>query len=134
MTYPDKYSYFGIVRDIFNQEDGSLYLRRIYLLPFLYLHFIAQADADRHLHNHPWSWCRSLIIRGGYLEERSRNRFFWRRPFSWLRLTQHSYHRIALVEPNTWTLFFVGPRVQSWGFKVGERHVDQQEYLSAFHR
>lgn len=140
MNHPDRRFWWGPFpgRDIHNQIDGSLYLRRIYLLPFVYLHLIAQADADRHLHNHPWKWARSLILTGGYLEQRgaSGSRFFghWRRPWSWVRLNGNTYHRIALVERNTWTLFIAGPRVKSWGFWVRGMHVDFQRYFSLFQR
>lgn len=123
----------GVVRDIFNQVDGSLYLRRIYLLPFMYLHLIAQADDDRHLHNHPWVWARSLILRGGYLEnfhDQPRTGWTWRTRGSWVKLGSSLYHRIALVEPGTWTLFVSGPRTQSWGFMTSKGHVDFKEYFT----
>lgn len=122
----------GVVRDIFNQTDGSLYLRRIYLLPFLYLHRIAQADSDRHLHNHPWKWARSLILSGGYLEayqDGVASAWTWRTPGKVVKLGSSLYHRIALVEPGTWTLFLTGPRTQSWGFITENGFVDYEEYF-----
>lgn len=116
----------GCVLDLIN-EDGSLYLKRIYLTPSRYLHHPAQADQDRHPHNHPWIWARSRILTGGYLEQR---RFWlsWRGPGDVVELDSTTYHRIAFVKPNTWTLFTHGPRCASWGFAVEGRHVDWRDY------
>lgn len=125
----------GVVRDIFNQIDGSLYLKRVYLLPAVYLHMIAQADSDRHLHDHPWAWAWSLILRGGYVEERpwaaDAEGWPWRRlvPGDTNLLRSHNYHRIVTVEPNTWTLFVTGPRTKSWGFLTAKGHEDFRTYL-----
>lgn len=116
----------GVVRDLV-EADGSLYLRRVYLWPGLYLHHIAQADADRALHNHPWAWAESWILSGGYLEERTHGKF-WRSPGDAVALRASTYHRIALVKPGTWTLFRHGPACASWGFHVDGVHVDWKEY------
>lgn len=127
----------GVVRDILNQVDGSLYLRRIYLLPFLYLHHIAQADHDRHLHSHPWRWAKSLILTGGYLEHHTKlvcTGWTWRTPGTVVTLSNDTYHRIVLAEPGTWTLFLAGPRTQSWGFRTEKGHVDFMEYLATDRR
>jgi hypothetical protein len=39
------------------------------------------------------------------------------------------YHRIAEVRPNTWTLFFTGKKIGSWGFLTEQGHVDHERYL-----
>jgi hypothetical protein len=85
--------------------------------PGWYLHRIERPDDDRAEHNHPWSWARVWILRGGYLEsrngvmvERHAGDSFWIYP--------HEYHRIVLVSPDTWTLFHAGPKHgQGWGFR-----------------
>lgn len=60
------------VREIRSKEN-VLHFRRwqILALPWgtLYLHHIARADQDEHLHNHPWNFT-SLILKGGYVEIR----------------------------------------------------------------
>jgi hypothetical protein len=58
-------------------EYGSLpFMLRIFLWgapdrsgePGPYLHYFYRSDADRDLHNHPWNWALSLILRGEYRE------------------------------------------------------------------
>ena len=35
-----------------------------------YLHHFLRPDGDRELHNHPWTWAFSIVLWGGYTEER----------------------------------------------------------------
>lgn len=101
----------------------------------IYLHHFQRSDDDGALHNHPWSWAVSLVLKGGYSEERRvddgcklcsfglhggvhshvvRRRV---RPWTLNFLTRRSFHRIDLLDAEgAWTLFLVGPVVQSWGF------------------
>ena len=86
----------------------------------VYLHFFHRGDADLQLHNHPWAGT-SLILAGGYREERRvgqrvEERVY--RPGDVSVLEPNTFHRIDLLEPERgcWTLFSIGPRVQSWGF------------------
>ena len=92
------------------------------------LHFIAEPDADGALHDHPWDFA-THILSGGYVEELPG--FGWD-PASWAgpRLTRRvrhgvgavishnatDLHRIASVEPDTWTLVNTGRHVRAWGF------------------
>lgn len=56
--------------------DGGPYLSRFQLLNFgrergrLWLHRFHRGDEDRELHNHPFAWSGSLVLAGGYEEER----------------------------------------------------------------
>lgn len=91
------------------------------------LHYIAKPDADAAMHDHPWSF-RTLILSGGYVEELPG--FGWDPSEGGPRITRRvrhgvgsaiaheaaDLHRIASVEPNTWTLVNTGPRVRAWGF------------------
>ena len=149
MKHPDLYRFLGVVRvppfwigvpgvvrDIHNQVTGALYLRRVYLGPRVYLHKIAQADSDRHLHNHPWTWAWSLILAGGYLEDRRRydsQHAVYMREFSagaHNLLRAGDYHCIRSVRPGTWTLFVTGKRASSWGFWIPTLgHVDHEVYF-----
>lgn len=101
------------------------YLRRWWLLPRnplfnVYLHQFLRSDDDRALHDHPWLFNASLILRGSYTEEtiaaggihvrtlREAGSF----KFRW----GPAPHRVELHDGQCWTLFITGPRVREWGF------------------
>ena len=119
--------------------DNSPYLRRFYLTPrrldehgedsgnFLgfgvYLHYFYRGDEDMELHNHPWHKALSLILCGGYIEERRDNKTMKVNTKEVnagdLNLIRHTdFHRVTLNPKNkhTWSLFFSGTRIQNWGF------------------
>ena len=117
---------------LINRDDGERYLERYYLGrafdTTFYLHRFVRRDTGELLHNHPWVWGRSIVLRGGYVEhavddlsvhgcitiEKSVQ-------FT-SRVDGNYFHRIAHVRPGTWTLFFHGPRgrikgrFKGWGF------------------
>ncbi len=128
-------------------DGGSPYLLRVYQtkhephqlgsvtrerqLPAVYLHYFFRGDTDRELHNHPWEWAVSLILSGGYVEERydgpldlvepRRVRARTLRPGAVNFIRHDTYHRVQLVNGPTWSLFIAGPRVrqtrgEDWGF------------------
>lgn len=119
--------------------DSGPYLERYYLgrvfgVTF-YLHRFISSDSERHVHNHPWTWGRSLVLAGSYVEEvcgdicphapggivseRVTRRWY-------NRVDGHTFHRIHDAKPGTWTLFFHGQRAmvrcgmadryKGWGF------------------
>lgn len=116
--------------------DGTPYITRT-LLPRVagqrpMLHRIHRPDADPYLHNHPWATCRSLILSGGYREERLVDGGvvpFIYRPGDVNRLDAGDFHRISHAWPNTWTLLLVGERVQDWGFLVDGETIPWRTYL-----
>jgi hypothetical protein len=130
--------------DIVN--DGSLYLRRFHLIRAkhfkVFLHRIYKADGDRHMHNHPWPDSGSLILWGGYREERvgtidlgragmfvgSKVHHLYQASDT-MRLYPGTYHRITDVFPNTWTLFWTRARAREWSFLVDGKPVDWHIYL-----
>lgn len=88
--------------------------------PHVYLHRFHRSDDDGELHNHPWKWSLSLVLVGGYREERRgpgdvvhvRIVRPWR-----LNIIRHDdFHRVDLLEDDAWSLFLAGPRTQNWGF------------------
>lgn len=110
------------------------YLGRLFGVTF-YLHRFVSSDTERHLHNHPWTWGRALVLSGGYDEEyvtdlttatQSGCLVETRRISWWNRVNGNHFHRIANAAPGTWTLFFHGPRAmircgmaskrKHWGF------------------
>jgi hypothetical protein len=150
-------------RLIFDREGISPYLSRYYLLGrphmpdgsdpidefgspkkgaifpngiHVYLHKFHRSDQDVALHNHPWHWARSLILAGGYSEERrTADRQVTRTtkmPGSFVRIDADDYHRVDLLEKDSWSLFIAGPKKSSWNF--WDRHTGEivhwREYIA----
>ena len=128
--------------NIVHPEANELYMRRWKLFDHpaiggIYVHNILLGDQDRHLHDHPFNFT-SFILRGSYTEvRRIKLGALWglatpviRKAFSVNRVTHFTYHRIADVSPNTWTLVFHGPRTKKWGFSVNGKFVEHTEYLN----
>lgn len=92
--------------------------------PFgIYIHKFHQSDTDRELHNHPWAWSVSLILAGGYVEERrvwsGRESSVIQRsvlPGSINFIDHDDFHRVDLIEGDAWSLFIAGPKESTWGF------------------
>lgn len=128
--------------------DGSPYLTRWYLwpgrprsgdnvdtldVPFaVFIHYFHRGDHDRDQHDHPWSKSISLILAGGYREERGDHHRIMR-PGMINVLRSGDYHRVDLLEPKngSWSLFIAGKNIGSWGFRdedTGE-HIPHEEYF-----
>jgi|HubBroStandDraft_2_1064218.scaffolds.fasta_scaffold00001_7 hypothetical protein len=95
----------------------------------IYLHRFHRGDDDLDLHSHPWLWSVSLILAGGYREERRAFHGKWGdmgtvwhvaervlRPGMFNVIRGDDFHRVDLLEEDAWSLFFAGPRVSSWSF------------------
>jgi hypothetical protein len=100
----------------------------------IFLHKFHRGDDDLALHNHPWKWSFSIILAGGYAEERrvthtAAGKFKDGSPITYhvveMRLVKPwsiniirdtDFHRVDLLEADCWSLFVAGPRVGSWGF------------------
>ncbi len=116
-------------------RSGALYLTRRYLWPWgrirVYLHTLHRSDDTPHFHNHPWAWGWSLILWGGYVEERLANvgdtprRVITSRtlrPGSAYMLRPGDFHRVTGIDRPSWSLFIAGPKLarppgKEWGFK-----------------
>ncbi len=101
----------------------------------VFLHQFVNSDAFYEVHNHPWTWCLSIIWTAGYTEHRCVWDYMYRDgekiteyvrlsdfqekvhlPFS-INFIRHSdMHRVVLKNGPVWTLFIHGPRVSTWGF------------------
>lgn len=135
-----------VPRVIYDRDGGSPYLSRYYLIGkpkmadgsspvdatgqtregaifpdglHLYLHRFHRSDGDNALHSHPWSWAYALILAGGYREERRdelhvNTRIV--RPGRIVSLKNDDYHRVDLLENDSWSLFLAGPKASSWSF------------------
>lgn len=107
-------------------DDGRPYLERYYVGTLFgvrfYLHRFVGSDPARGLHDHPWSWARSIILSGWYYEQRRDDV----RSVHWYnKLSGDTFHRVLLPVGNgsygqpehCWTLFFhKAEYVKPWGF------------------
>lgn len=131
--------------------DGEPYLTRYYLFGAdrkwgnIFLHHFHSSDKDMapsgtyYLHNHPWPWSFSIILVGGYVEERRRpddaleERTYL--PGSINMLTDKDFHRVDLIGKDGWSLFFTGWRSdkRSWGFwdRVTKEYLDFKNFAKA---
>ena len=131
--------------------DGQPYLTRYYLFGAdrawgnIFLHHFHSSDMDMapsgtfYLHNHPWPWSFSIILVGGYLEERRQTddtiatKTFT--PGSFNTLSDKDFHRVQLIGPDGWSLFFTGWRSKnrSWGFwdRVTKEYKDFKNFSKA---
>ena len=79
-----------------------------------------RGDLDAEHHSHPWRWAVSLILAGGYVEERrtARDTVVARvlRAGALNFLRADTFHRITLLDGEAWTLFVTGPKVSNWSF------------------
>lgn len=125
------------------RRGGTVVCYRWWVIPRnrffnVYLHEWVGSDDDGALHDHPWpnlSW----VLEGGYSDLTPAKGGSpvtgpWRRTemrvgsirFRWPR----EPHRVELPEgeARTWTLFFTGPKVRSWGFYCPKGWVPWWEY------
>jgi hypothetical protein len=114
-------------------RDGRPYLDRYFAAgwnptsrrssPSIFLHHFVASDSADAVHSHPWGWSSSLIMAGGYREERCR-------PDGSLQVRDYragdvnvlepdDKHRITLLTADCWTLFLAGQYEQPWGFFPG---------------
>ena len=87
----------------------------------VWLHKFGQDDEDD-VHDHPYEWGCSIILSGGYIEERYdtvtdkySTRVLLAPAVNFLR--HHDFHRVTLIggQP-AWSLFITGKRTKNWGF------------------
>lgn len=119
------------IADLDRPTETYLTRWRLVQVPWfgIYLHAIRKPDGSRDLHDHPWSFL-SLVLRGGYVEER--NGWMTERRAGSLALRRTSdVHRVqTLTRTPTWTLLLVGPRTHEWGFYVDGKFVPNGEWIA----
>lgn len=144
------------------RADGAVYLDRWgfewpakseepYRRPWfgVFVHRMDAADPGQDLHDHPW-WFGSLILSGGYTEQRENTRHAptvaqWaeagqmhldrrgdivhRGWLSWRTMRLDECHRITdLDRPHVWTLVIHGPWRRGWGFYLPSGFMDWRQY------
>lgn len=85
----------------------------------VFVHRFHRGDDDVALHNHPWHWAISIVLAGGYTEERRYGDKVARRevrPPAINLIRAQDFHRVDLLEEDCWSIFIAGPRAGSWGF------------------
>lgn len=88
----------------------------------VFLHHFVGSDAPTVFHDHPWTWGLSLVLRGGYIEERCANAISpvtrrALRPGRFKLLRLGVFHRVELRAGRpAWTLFVHARKVRRWGF------------------
>lgn len=119
--------------DIDPMNEGSPYMTRLHIfqLPIcsLIVHWIHRPDPQPDLHDHPVTFL-SIILRGGYWEEREVNGVVeYRRARFWNFIRATDKHRIiSLNREPTMTLMFASKVVRGWGFWTKEGWVPWREY------
>lgn len=104
---------------IIGGEDDP-YLLRWWVIPRnpvfnIYLHCFKRSDDDRALHDHPWPFNISIILKNQYTEHTDRGAFLRRAGQIKIRFGR-AKHRVELTHGDCWTLFITGPRLWEWGF------------------
>jgi hypothetical protein len=128
------------------QTDGTPYLTRWYVWPpapapgeaepasrfAVFIHHFHKGDGSRAQHNHPWGHSASLVLAGGYHEERG-TQVRVVRPGHINVIRSTDFHRVHLRNParGCWTLFVAGRRSQDWGFRddITGEYIPWRQYL-----
>jgi hypothetical protein len=122
------------------------YLRRHWLIPRnrffnIYVHEFLRSDDDRALHDHPWLFNASWLIKGAYWEHLPGGQEELRREGGFFFRWGGAPHRVELfdnlralpvIEPvPCWTVFFTGPVVREWGFHCPKGWVPWQQFTDS---
>lgn len=146
--------------DVIIGEPTDPYLLRWWVIPRnrffnIYLHKFCKSDDDRALHDHPWLFNCSILLKGSYLEWKfakphKLNKFLWgykafkRRRFIPYFRWGKAPHRVELPnfaikngisQYNTykipcWTIFITGPTVREWGFHCPQGWKPWKEFVT----
>ena len=128
-------------RVIYDRNNQVPYLIRWYVFlkdrknfPFnITLHKILVSDLDD-LHDHPWNYA-TLILKGGYYEHTPEGKF-WRGPGHFRYRKSTDLHRLELAKDENgkelpcWSLFYMGKKVQEWGFIKNGKWIHNETYLA----
>lgn len=139
----------GFLRVRFIKPLGRPYIERYKILAtkkrHIYMHRYLDPDGDRNLHDHPWQRSFGVVLCGAYYEERMRYLDAGEGPVITVRKIRPwipnyigvgCFHKIAAIEPGTWTLFSSGLRVKRWGYfqQEGDRTIYYPNPDSDTHR
>lgn len=125
------------IKIIYDRTYNKEYMIRHYLINLsplfkIVIHNFKQSDPDGALHDHPWLFWGTYILEGGYWEHHEKGKTFMNKGS--VRFHGPTFlHRVEL-DPNikeTWTLFFMGPKIRKWGFVKNntKEWIPQEQYL-----
>lgn len=103
-------------------DKNNPYLKRWWLIPRnrvfnIYLHQFLKSDDDRALHDHPWLFNCSILLKGRYIEHKLRGKQKVRKPYRIYFRLGKAPHRVELINNQpVWTIFITGTVVREWGF------------------
>jgi hypothetical protein len=119
-----------------SKNPGHVYLRRFTIIQTpacsVLVHRIFEPDDGRWPHDHPWTWFRTFVLRGGYLADEYKNYKAFcndqvqhgvHNAWSSYRMNFWQAHQIMYVQPGTWTLVITGKRIRKFCFWTPERKV-----------
>jgi hypothetical protein len=124
--------------DFVVENPTGPYLRRWWIIPRnkwfnVYLHHFLQSDDDRALHDHPWTFNISILLKGHYLEHRLGGKVRRRRRFIPIIRIGKAPHRVELIENKpVWTVFITGRVVREWGFYCPSGWKHWKKFVSTF--
>jgi hypothetical protein len=130
--------------------DRNDYMRRWYIIPhasnrtdwrFLkrgnaFLHNFNRSDDDRSLHDHPWKWNISILIKGRYWEHLPGGKKVLRKPGRIVFRNGTAAHRVELLKDEhgreipVWTIFLTGPKCREWGFHCKKGWVHWKDFTA----
>jgi hypothetical protein len=112
------------------------YLLRWFVIPRnrifnIYLHKFLKSDDDRALHDHPWLFNVSILLKGSYREHRLNKKTKLRKRLRIYFRWGKAPHRVELVEGKpVWTLFITGSIVRDWGFYCPKGWVHWKKFVA----
>jgi hypothetical protein len=124
------------------QNGATEDTRRWKWLPSIRIHHIKVRDLDRHMHNHPWKKCRSIVLDGWYEERYIRPRHIQGQRCTYhlagdtFEMDHNHFHRISEVSyGGVYTMFFTWGVGQDWGFMMEDGTVmPWREYVEKFEK
>lgn len=114
---------------------GEQYLSRWHVLPKnplfnIYLHHVQGDDPDTHLHDHPWLFNCSIVLRGEIDETLPKRSRLLKEGSATGRISR-APHRLDLRSKDSLTLFLTGPKIRRWGFYTERGWIDSAVYLNS---
>jgi hypothetical protein len=130
---------FKLVKEI-RSKLGVIHFRRYAIIETkwfgLYIHRIYKADADKHLHSHPWNF-KSIILKGSYAEAYNGIDIFGE-PQTYIRTREFLdyssantdyFHKILnIIKGPVTTLFFTYGVHREWYYLVNGEKIESTKY------
>lgn len=118
-----------------SKRIGECYLTRWHVVPKnrlfnVYLHHVQEDDPDSHLHDHPWLFNVSVVLRGRISETLPQLHRVLESGSVTARMSR-APHRLALLSDDSLTIFLTGPKIRRWGFYTEKGWIDSERYLQA---